>query len=605
MVGARILAVAALVLTGGTFATADTIGLRPVLDGAADGASAGDLARVQFGLLPAVGGLVSGMLLGLAVAVLMVRRRERRHRASLRDALAFGETLIAQSFDVVLRINADVPFFSPRIGTLVGYDQEEMRTIAMAELIHPDDLARVIAAYNGLNDKQTRAELSYRILHRSGAEVTVEAIFQRIVDANGAPEYLATIRDVTQARSHAQDLQRATRQAQHAEAAAIEANRAKSDFLAAMSHEIRTPLNAILGFADLMLQADDLPAAARRNTALIKGGGDALLKVVGDILDVSQVETGALRLELRPFALPLLIDECIALVEGAAVASRLALKVELVDRFPTGLMGDEGRIRQILLNLLANAIKFTAQGGVTVRVGYDRTAGTNRILFQVTDTGIGIAAEDIPCLFQRFRQVDGTMRRAHGGTGLGLAVSKMLVELMGGSIGVTSTKDSGSTFWFSLALASAPLVLSAAEPPAAKESPGFHILLVEDVAINQELARAILETRGHRVDVVGDGADAIMAVENIAYDLVLMDIQMPFVDGFTATRAIRALPEPVRSVPIIALTANVLREHVEAAHAAGMNDFIPKPITVESLLTTVERVGREVRSRQADMRVGT
>ena len=286
------------------------------------------------------------------------------------------------------------------------------------------------------------------------------------------------------------------------------------------------------------------------------------------------------------------------------MAKQLALKVELVDRFPTGLMGDEGRIRQILLNLLANAIKFTAQGGVTVRVGYDGQAPGNRILFQVSDTGIGIADEDVPCLFQRFRQVDGTMRRAHGGTGLGLAVSKMLVELMGGSIGVTSVKDTGSTFWFALSLASAPLLLTAAAPAAAPVPRGLDILLVEDVPINQELARAILEAKGHRVDVVSDGADAIMAVENIAYDLVLMDIQMPHVDGFTATRAIRALPEPVRSVPIIALTANVLREHVEAAHAAGMNDFIPKPIVLETLIATVDRVGRDMRSERGDMRWG-
>ena len=603
-IGVRALAVVIFVAAGFAFAEADAIGLRPVLDSNGDQPSSRSAqARRDCDPRLAAGGLLAGLLLGLGAAFVFVRHRDRLSQAAIDEANALAEAIIAQSGDVVLRVKGGVSSFSPSVRDLVGYDPVEMRTIAMAELIHPDDLADVVAAYASLNDDRTRTALSYRLLHRNGTEVSVEAVFGWLGEAAGEPDYIVTIRNVTQARRDAQALQLATAHARNAEAVAVEANRAKSDFLAAMTHEIRTPLNAILGFADLMMTAQDLPAHARRNAALIKGGGDALLKIVGDILDVSQAETRTLRLDPRPFALPLLIDDCIALVEGAAIAKQLALKVELVDRFPTGLLGDEGRIRQILLNLLANAIKFTAQGDVTVQVGYDRGAAGNRILFQVSDTGIGIADEDVPCLFQRFRQVDGTMRRAHGGTGLGLAVSKMLVELMGGSIGVTSVKDTGSTFWFSLSLASAPLLLSAAVPAPAPASGCLNILLVEDVPINQELARAILEAKGHRVDVVSDGADAIMAVENIAYDLVLMDIQMPYVDGFTATRAIRALPEPVRSVPIIALTANVLREHVEAAHAAGMNDFIPKPIVLETLIATVDRVGRDVRSHQGEMRL--
>ena len=194
------------------------------------------------------------------------------------------------------------------------------------------------------------------------------------------------------------------------------------------------------------------------------------------------------------------------------------------------------------------------------------------------------------------------MRRVHGGVGLGLAVAKGLVELMGGAIGVTSIKDAGSTFWFSLSLASVPLVLAAAEPLATSASRGLDILLVEDVAINQELARAILQAKGHKVDVVGDGAAAIMAAENLTYDLILMDIQMPFVDGYTAARAIRALPKPAGGVPIIAMTANVLREHVEAARAAGMDDFIQKPIELETLITTIDRVGSYARNRHGDQR---
>ncbi len=603
-ISARMFFIVLFVAGGLAVADAEAIGLRPVLDSFGDAPSQGlvHALRDWYSLFILVGVAV-GLLLGTVAMVLFIRRRDERARAALADANAVVAAIFAQSDDVILRVKGGVASVSPSISTLLGYDVEEMRSIALAELVHPDDLTTVNAAYRSLTDARLRAEVSYRLLHKNGAEVSVEAVFGRVI-GTGEPEYIITIRDVTQAKRDARALQLATRHAQDAEAATVEANRAKSDFLAAMSHEIRTPLNAILGFADFMMTADDLPLHARRNAALIKSGGDALLKIVGDILDVSQAETRTLRLDPRPFALPLLIDDCVALVEGAAVAKQLALKVDLTGRFPTGVMGDEGRIRQILLNLLANAIKFTTQGSVTVRVGYDGPPTGNRILFQVSDTGMGIADEDIPCLFQRFRQVDGTMRRAHGGTGLGLAVSKMLVELMGGSIGVASVKDTGSTFWFTLSLASAPLVLTAAEPAAALPVRGFDILLVEDVPINQELARAILEAKGHRVDVVSDGADAIMAVENIAYDLVLMDIQMPYVDGFTATRAIRALSEPMCSVPIIALTANVLREHVEAAHAAGMNDFIPKPIVLETLVATVDRVGRSQRNAPVAMRRG-
>ncbi len=593
----------ALSLVAGSAAAYENLGLRPVLDGLGDQSLPVVLQqRPGNDALLAIAALAAGLILGLAAAALIARRRDRLLQVKRKQICAASDAIVAQGGDVVIRIQNGAPTFTPSIRDLVGYDIGEMRTIAMADLIHPDDLAYVVAAYQSLAGAHDCQKASYRIKHRSGAEVFVEAVFGRIEEAGGEPDYLVVIRDVTRTRRDAQALDSAERRAKEMEAEANEARRAKSDFLAVMSHEIRTPLNAILGFADLIAQAGELPASARRNAALIKGGGDALLKIVGDMIDVSQAQVGELRLEPRAFALPLLIDECVALVEGAAVAKRLALKVELVDHFPAGLMGDDGRIRQILLNLLHNAIKFTPDGGITIRVGYDRHAAGPRILFQIIDTGIGIAIEDLPCLFQRFRQVDGTMRRVHGGVGLGLAVAKGLVELMGGAIGVTSIKDAGSTFWFSLSLASVPLVLAAAEPLATSASRGLDILLVEDVAINQELARAILQAKGHKVDVVGDGADAIMAAENLTYDLILMDIQMPFVDGYTAARAIRALPKPAGSVPIIAMTANVLREHVEAARAAGMDDFIQKPIELETLITTIDRVGSYARNRRGDQR---
>ena len=559
-------------------------------------ASADDLAPIAIVLV--------GTALGGAIVAFLARRRIRRLSRALAHSDRTYEQLAEQAGVVVFRMGRDLSMMSASIHDLVGYTREEMRTIAFVELIHPDDLPCVVAAFHSLSVEHPRARLVYRLLHRDGAVVSVAGTFGRLDVPDGEFETTVTIRDITDSLKEAEAVRIASKAAIDAQAMADDANRAKSDFLASVSHEIRTPLNAILGFADLLLGSSDLPVGARRKVERIKGGGDALLMIVSDILDFSQAESGALQLDPRPFALPLLIDECIALVESPAIAKHLALRVELIDRFPTGLLGDEGRLRQILLNLLNNAIKFTPQGSVTVRIGYDRTSGVDRILFQVTDTGIGIASEDLPCLFQRFRQVDGTVRRTYGGTGLGLAISKMLVDLMDGSIGVSSTKGNGSTFWFSVVLPPASLVIATgASLPPVKRPRGLGILLVEDVPINQELARAILEAHGHVVDVVADGADAIMAVEDKAYDLVFMDVQMPYVDGFTATRAIRSLPSSASRVPIVAMTANVLREHVEAAYAAGMNDFIGKPVSIEALLAILDRVGQDALRQPVETRV--
>ena len=327
-----------------------------------------------------------------------------------------------------------------------------------------------------------------------------------------------------------------------AEAEATRAERVKGDFLAVVSHEIRTPLAAILGFSDLLLGDPDLSASSRRNAERIRGGGAALLSVVNDILDVAQADAGALR---------------------------------------AGVLGDDARLRQILLNLLNNAVKFTPVGSVSLRIGPEAPGG--RVRFAVSDTGIGIDAADLPILFQRFRQVDGTMRRAHGGTGLGLAICKALVELMGGAIGVTSTKGVGSTFWFAVDLPAAPLTHRGWPEPAGTPPRALDVLLVEDLEINQELVRAVVEAKGHRVDVVCDGADAIMAAADKGYDLVLMDLQMPYVDGLSATRAIRASPHPCRAVPIVALSANVRADRTAAAMAAGMDGWLGKPLDFDAL----------------------
>ena len=370
------------------------------------------------------------------------------------------------------------------------------------------------------------------------------------------------------------------------------ANVAKSDFLAAMSHEIRTPLNGILGYTDLLLEQPELGPTARRYAERVQYAGSALLTVVNDILDFSKIEAGQIIFLPEPFLLEALIDNTASIVRAGAEQKGVLLHIKADPTLPTYLMGDQNRLRQVLLNLLNNAIKFTAKGSVTLSISVmSRETGTFRLRFSVQDTGIGIPTSKRHLLFERFSQADGTIQREFGGTGLGLAISKRLIELMDGAIDVESEEGRGSTFWFEVTLPSGqrPLVAQThSVAPAANEA-GHRLLLVEDVVLNQELACAILRRAGHEVDVVARGAEAIRAVQAKSYDLVLMDVQMPGMDGLTATRHIRALEHANASVPIVALTANVLPQQIAQFRTSGMNDYVGKPFRRDVLLAAIKR----------------
>ena len=370
------------------------------------------------------------------------------------------------------------------------------------------------------------------------------------------------------------------------------ASAAKSEFLAAMSHEIRTPLSGILGYTDLLLEQPELGSTARQYAERVQNAGFALLTVVNDILDFSKVEAGQITLVPEPFSLEALIDNTASIVRGSAQHKGVALHIQPDPALPTHLLGDQDRLRQVLLNLLNNAIKFTAKGSVTLTIRVlDNAAGGTRLRFAVQDTGIGIPASKQHLLFQRFSQVDGTIHREFGGTGLGLAISKRLMELMDGQIGVESEEGHGSTFWFEVTLPNAarPIMMQARPTAPAAAYASHSLLLVEDVVFNQELACAILRQAGHEVTVASSGAEAIRAVQVKCYDLVLMDVQMPGMDGLTATRHIRGLEHSNASVPIIALTANVLPQQVAAFRTAGMNDHVGKPFKRDDLLSAIDR----------------
>jgi CheY-like chemotaxis protein/nitrogen-specific signal transduction histidine kinase len=376
------------------------------------------------------------------------------------------------------------------------------------------------------------------------------------------------------------DLEEARRQAEAASAA-------KATFLANMSHEVRTPLNSIIGFTDLLLEDPTLDDRKRHQLGLVQKSGSLLMTIVDDILNLSKLDAGKVELDLRPFPLEALIDNSTSIIRTVAEAKGLQLNTWVDPEAATYHLGDEGRLRQVLLNLLNNALKFTAEGSIKVEVKRILTANAmDRLRFSVSDTGPGIATDKQHRLFKKFSQTDASVSREYGGTGLGLAISKSLVELMDGHIGVFSTEGMGSTFWFEVDLphASAPATAVTAEPslPSSAAAPsarrGANILLVEDVPFNQELAEAILTRAGHTVRIAGDGLEALKAVVQEDFDLILMDVQMPRMDGITATRRIREMSGPKGLVPIIAMTANVLPEQVREFRAVGMNAHVAKPI---------------------------
>lgn len=372
------------------------------------------------------------------------------------------------------------------------------------------------------------------------------------------------------------------------------ANKAKSLFLASMSHEIRTPLNGVLGMASL-LNDNTLTDEQRERVETIQTSGDTLLSLLNDILDLSKIEAGRLDLEIVDFDVSKIVDSVHDLWEPQATSKGLDFECGSDPVVLSLLQSDPTRIKQILFNFLSNALKFTETGQIGLHVRQSGIKdGVLETRFEVRDSGMGIEAEKQQNLFKTFSQADNSITRRFGGTGLGLAISKHLAEEMGGQIGVDSTEGQGSTFWFTVVCpAGSKENLEASADQNGAEEGGdrtLRILVAEDNMVNQAVVRAMLERAGHRIDIVGNGLEAVSAVARAPYDLILMDVQMPEMDGITATKRLRATQEADNPIPIIALTANAMKGDRERYLEAGMTDYVSKPIDPVHLFSAIRRV---------------
>ena len=518
----------------------------------------------------------------------LVEAEQKKLDQRLRDQQFYTRSLIESNIDALMTTDPSgiITDVNKQMEALTGCTRDEL--IGAPFKSYFTDPERAEAGIKLVLSEKKVTDYELTACARDGKQTVVSYNATTFYDRGRTLQgVFAAARDVTERK-------RVEAELQHAKAAAESASQTKSDFLASMSHEIRTPMNAIVAIADLLAKTP-LSPEQNKYVQIFRRAGDNLLHLINDILDLSKVEASQLELERTGFSLNDLLEKVTEMVAVRAHEKGLALVCEIAPKVPTDLIGDPTRLRQVLLNLLGNAIKFTESGEVALRVTSDAdTSVPGALRFTISDTGIGIPGENLGAVFEQFTQANSSTTRRYGGSGLGLTISKRLVELMGGRIWVESGVGKGSVFFFSVPLeiwagarrwAAVP-VGTGREPPL----PALHILLVEDSPDNRTITVAYLQDTPYRIEIADNGAIACEKFTAGHYDLVLMDRQMPVMDGLTATRAIREWEQANHRppTPIIALTAAALKGDQEKCIAAGCTAYLTKPIKQEVLLQAIK-----------------
>ncbi|CAN5528490.1 hypothetical protein BH09VER1_BH09VER1_22880 [soil metagenome] len=536
-----------------------------------------------------------------------VRNRENLKELSERLQLA---TEAARIGVIDYDIGQEKAFWDDRMFALYGIPPTPDRMIDIPgwmPYVHPEDLERLMADLRNIITEGLSREIKYRIIHPELGTRTLRANARVVCNFAGTPiRCVAVTHDITEQERAETDLHAAKE-------AAEAANRAKSAFLAMMSHEIRTPLHGIIGYTDLLAESG-LNEKQREQLSTIETSGEMLLAIIEDILDYSKIEAGKLTLEQTPFSLRQCVEASVGILSPRAAAKGLNIKMTLNTAVAPVVIGDQMRLQQVLTNLLSNAVKFTSRGEVSLRVEPGTMPdGRTAIHFQVSDTGIGISEEKIAELFKPFSQLDASTTRRFGGTGLGLAICRALVSNMGGQVELTSRERTGTDVHVLIPFITAEAETEHGElpfatmdpaetnapasakkfPTLAPENASLHILVAEDNPINRRLIHQVLLRCGAtNVEVVNDGEEAIERLSTSPFDVILMDCQMPRIDGFEATREIRRmeLTNPLRArTRIIALTASAFEEDRRRAFESGMDDFLTKPLRTDALVRALSQ----------------